>query len=66
MPRVQLIDTITGEIIEDLGWFEMASQARMACGRHAECLLVWALSPDGLWVAGEEDEVYQVEADLSN
>ncbi|GAA4015870.1 hypothetical protein GCM10022631_30170 [Deinococcus rubellus] len=64
MPRAQLIDANTGEILDDLGWYETANQARSACGRHAEGLLVWALSPDGLWVAEEDNEVYQVEADL--
>lgn len=62
MPRAQLIDAHSGEILEDLGWFETANQARSACGRHAERLLVWARSPDDLWVAEEEDEAYQVEA----
>jgi len=62
MPRAQLIDAKTGEILEDLGWFETANQARTACGKHADRLLFWALSPDRFWVA-EEDEVYHVEAD---
>jgi len=30
-------------------------------GRHAGHLLFWTLSPDDLWVAQEEAEVYQVE-----
>ncbi|GAA4015821.1 hypothetical protein GCM10022631_30100 [Deinococcus rubellus] len=63
MPRAQLIDATTGEILEDLGWYETAHQARTACGRHADQMLVWAFSPDGLWVAEEDDGVYQVEAD---
>ena len=63
MPRAQLIDAYTGEILDDLGWFETADEARSACGRHADRLLFWALSPDRLWVAEEEDEVYQVEVD---
>ena len=63
MPHVHLIDAKTGEILEDLGWYETTNQARTACGRHAEHLLVWERSPDGLWIAEEEDEVYQVEAD---
>lgn len=63
MPRAQLIDANTGEILEDLGWFETANQARSACGRHADHMLTWERSPDDLWVAEEEDEVYQVEAD---
>ena len=63
MPRAQLIDAHTDELLEDLGWFGTANQARSACGEHAEGLLVWALSPDRLWVAEEEDAVYQVEAD---
>jgi len=63
MPRAQLIDAKTGETLEDLGWYETANQGRTACGQHAEDLLVWALSPDGLWVAEEEDAVYQVEVD---
>lgn len=63
VPCAQLIDANTGEILENFGWFETATQARSACGKHAERLLVWERSPDNLWVAEEEDEVYQVEAD---
>lgn len=63
MPRAQLIDAITGEILEDLGFYETASQARSACAAHAEHQLVWERSPDDLWIAEEEDEAYQVEAD---
>jgi len=63
MPRAQLIEAKTGEILEDLGWYETANQARTACGRHADRLLVWERSPDDLWVAEEDDEVYQVEVD---
>ena len=63
MPRAQLIDAKTGEILDDLGWYETANQARSACGRHADRLLVWERSPDELWIAEEEDEVYQVQAD---
>jgi len=63
MPRAQLIDATIGEILEDLGWYETANEARSACARHAEHLLVWERSLDDLWVAEEEDEVYQVEAD---
>jgi len=63
MPRAQLINAKTDEILDDLGSFETANEARSACGKHAEHLLVWERSPDGLWIAEEEDEVYQVEAD---
>ena len=63
MPRARIIDAHTGELQGDLGWFETANQARSACGQYAENLLVWERSPDGLWVAEEEDEVYQVEMD---
>ncbi|GAA3995102.1 hypothetical protein GCM10022631_01530 [Deinococcus rubellus] len=63
MPRAQRINAHTGEILEDLGWFETAHQARSACGKHAEHFLVWGYSPDGLWVTQEDDEVYHVEAD---
>jgi len=48
---------------KDLGWYETPNQTRSACGRQADRLLVWALSPDDLWIAEEEDEAYQVEAD---
>jgi len=58
MPRAQLIDANTGEILDDLGCFETASQARSACGKHADRLLFWARSPDDLWIAEEGDEVY--------
>ncbi|GAA3999879.1 hypothetical protein GCM10022631_08550 [Deinococcus rubellus] len=61
--HAQLIDTHTGEILEDLGVYETANPARTACGRHAEHFLVWGYSPGGLWVTQEDDEVYQVEAD---
>ncbi|WP_161882167.1 hypothetical protein [Deinococcus alpinitundrae] len=64
MPRTQLIDAKTGELLEDLGWYETVSQARSACSEHAGRLLFWARSPDDLWVAEEEDEVYRVEMDL--
>jgi len=61
MPRAQLIDAKTGETLEYLGWFETANQACSACGKHSDHLLFWARSPDDLWIAQEEDEVYQVE-----
>ena len=57
---MQLIDAHTGELLEDLGWYETANQARTACGRRADRLLVWERSPDDLWIA---EEVYQVEMD---
>jgi len=63
MPRAQLIDAKTGEILDDLGWFETANQARSACGKHADRLLFWERSEDDLWIAEDEDEAYQVEAD---
>ncbi|AZI44368.1 hypothetical protein EHF33_15920 [Deinococcus psychrotolerans] len=59
MPRTQLIDTITGEI----GWFDMASQARIACAMHARQMLIWERSPDDVWIAEGEEEAYHVEAD---
>ncbi|GAA4013422.1 hypothetical protein GCM10022631_26330 [Deinococcus rubellus] len=64
MPRAQLINANTGEILEDLGWFETALPARSVCAAHAEHLLVWERNPNGLWIAEEEDVAYQVEADL--
>ena len=63
MPRAQLISLETGEVLEDLGFYETAHQARSACGRHAEQMLIWERSPDGLWIAETEDEAYHVEAD---
>ncbi len=63
MPRAHLIDAQTGEILEDLGFYETANQGRTTCARHAEHLLVWERSPDGLWIAEDEDETYHVEAD---
>ncbi|WP_161883885.1 hypothetical protein [Deinococcus alpinitundrae] len=63
MPRAQLIDANTGEILDDLGWFETANEARNACGKYVEHMLIWERSPDGLWVAEDEDEAYHVEAD---
>lgn len=59
----QLIDAITGEILEDLGFYETASQARTACAAHAERMLIWERSPDGLWIAEGEEEVYHVETE---
>ncbi|AZI45278.1 hypothetical protein EHF33_20425 (plasmid) [Deinococcus psychrotolerans] len=65
MPRAQLIDTITSEILDDLGWFDTASQARTGCAMHARQMLVWERSPDDLWIAEGEEEAYHVEADVS-
>jgi len=48
MPRAQVINAKTGEILEDLGWYETANEARSACGKHADHPLFWALSPDRL------------------
>lgn len=64
MPRAQLISLETGEILENLGFYETAHQARSACGRQAEHMSVWERIPDGLWIAEDEDESYHVEADL--
>jgi len=63
MPRAQLIDAKTSEILEDLGRYKTANQARSVCGKHADRLLIWELSPDNFWVAEEGDEIYQVEVD---
>ncbi|AWN22491.1 hypothetical protein DKM44_03935 [Deinococcus irradiatisoli] len=63
IPRAHLIHAQTGEFLEDLGFFETAAQGRTACARHADQMLTWTRSPDGLWIAECDDEVYHVEAD---
>ncbi|AWN24074.1 hypothetical protein DKM44_13210 [Deinococcus irradiatisoli] len=63
MPRVHLIDAQTGEVLEDLDFFETANQGRTRCARHADQMLTWTRSLDGLWIAECEEEVYHVEPD---
>jgi len=41
----------------------MANQARTACAVRAAHVLIWERSPDDLWIAEVENEVYQVEMD---
>lgn len=57
--RAELFQTEPEVLLDTLGVFRSATEARSACGLHARLPLIWIQ----LWEAeGEEDTVYRVTA----
>ncbi len=58
-----LFQTEPEELLEALGMYPSATEARSACGLHARISLIWIQPWEGFWEAeGEDDIVYRVTA----
>lgn len=61
--RAEVIQAESEELLDTLGVYPSATEARSPCGVHARTSLLWIQPWDGLWEAeGEDDTVYRVTA----